>query len=239
MSSDTRKITVTGNSSVFRVDGGDATTKTRRRKTNTTSQSQSQPQHRAIVKIGGDAIQSTHSAGTTDAGMSSSNPSRGRDGTTDAGISSSISSRGRDGTTDAGISSNNPSRGRDGTMVAVKEITVKPREEPTTSPVTVSKVILGGKKPKHMKVVLTKKNHEITPAVTSSKPNRKVSLGLTHLKRRVTRARRLNKLSKTAPIEQIKKELITAHIIKTDSKAPEHILRQMYSDTKLLTSKSL
>jgi hypothetical protein len=224
MSSDTRKITVTGNSSVFRVDGGDATSKTRRRKTNTTSQSQSQsqPQHRAIVKIGGDAIQSTHSAGTTDAGMSSSNPSRGRDGTTDAGISSSI-----------------PSRGRDGTMVAVKEITVKQREEPTTSPVTVSKVILGGKKPKHMKVVLTKKNHEITPAVTSSKPNRKVSLGLTHLKRRVTRARRLNKLSKTAPIEQIKKELITAHIIKTDSKAPEHILRQMYSDTKLLTSKSL
>jgi hypothetical protein len=222
MSSETRKITVTGNASVFRVDGGDATSKTRRRKTNTVSQSQSQSQHQAIVKIGGDAIQPTL-GGTTDAGISSSIPSRGRGGTTDAGISSSI-----------------PSRGRDGATVAVKEITVKPREEPIASPVTVSsKVILGVKKPKHMKVVLTKKNHEITPAVTSSKPNRKVSLGLTHLKRRVTRARRLNKLSKTAPIEQIKKELVTAHIIKSDSKAPEHILRQMYSDTKLLTSKSL
>jgi hypothetical protein len=99
-----------------------------------------------------------------------------------------------------------------------------------------SKVILGGKKPKYMKVLLTKKNHD---APATAKPNRKVSLGLSHLKRRVTRARKVSRLSKTAPIEQIRKELITANIIKETSKAPEHILRQMYADAKVLTSKSL
>ncbi len=101
-----------------------------------------------------------------------------------------------------------------------------------------SKVILGGKKPKYMKVLLTKKNHD-APANATAKPNRKVSLGLSHLKRRVTRARKVSRLSKTAPIEQIRKELITANIIKETSKAPEHILRQMYADAKVLTSKSL
>ncbi len=101
-----------------------------------------------------------------------------------------------------------------------------------------SKVILGGKKPKHMKVLLTKKNHD-APATATAKTNRKVSLGLSHLKRRVTRARKVSRLSKTAPIEQIRKELITANIIKETSKAPEHILRQMYADAKVLTSKSL
>lgn len=113
-----------------------------------------------------------------------------------------------------------------------------PKQE---APVPHSKVILGGKKPKHMKVVLTKKNHDAaapTAPATASKA-RKVSLGITHLKRRVTRARRLNKLSKTAPLEQIRKELIASHIIKEDSKAPESILRQMYADAKLLTTKSL
>lgn len=102
-----------------------------------------------------------------------------------------------------------------------------------------SKVILGGKKPKHMKVILTKKNNDSSTHAPAQSKARKVSLGITHLKRRVTRARRLNKLSKTAPLEQIKKELVAAHIIKEDSKAPESILRQMYADAKLLTSKSL
>lgn len=112
-------------------------------------------------------------------------------------------------------------------------------------PALAGKVILGGKKPKHFKVLLTKKNHDV--ATLNQRPsdvgivsrNRKVTLGLQHLKRRVTKARRLQKITKTAPIEQIRKELIAAKIIKEDSKAPDTILRQMYSDAKLVTTKSL
>ncbi len=107
-----------------------------------------------------------------------------------------------------------------------------------------SKVVLGGKKPKHLRVVLTKKNHDKTTAsapaldATVVKP-RKVTLGLQHLKRRVTKARRLQRFTKTVPLENIKAELIAAKIIKPDSKAPESILRQMYSDAKLVSTKSL
>jgi hypothetical protein len=40
-------------------------------------------------------------------------------------------------------------------------------------------------------------------------------------------------------IEQIKKELLAAKIIKEDSKAPEAVLRQMYADAKIISTKSL
>jgi hypothetical protein len=114
------------------------------------------------------------------------------------------------------------------------------------------KVILGGKKPRNLKVLLTKKNNDVQPLQQQQQQqqqsltdgggrriHRKVTLGLQHLKRRVTKARRLQKISKITPIEQIRKELIAAKIIKEDSKAPEEILRQMYSDAKLVTTKSL
>jgi hypothetical protein len=107
------------------------------------------------------------------------------------------------------------------------------------------KIILSGKKPKHMKIVLTKKNHGLAapqPMVADSasahRP-RKVTLGLQHLKRRVTKARRLQRILKATPIEQIRKELVAAKIIKPDSKAPEAIIRQMYSDAKIVSTKSL
>ncbi len=111
-------------------------------------------------------------------------------------------------------------------------------------PLPASRVVLGGKKPKAMKVVLTKKNHGpgATPVPAdgpSNKKQRKVTLGIQHLKRRVTKARRLNKITKALSLDQIKKELLAAKIIKEDSKAPEAILRQMYADAKLITTKSL
>ena len=107
------------------------------------------------------------------------------------------------------------------------------------------RVVLGNKKAKQMKVVLTKKNHGPAASAAASetpanpKKHRKVTLGIQHLKRRVTKARRLNKITKGLSIDQIKKELIAAKIIKEESKAPEPILRQMYADAKLITTKSL
>jgi hypothetical protein len=135
-------------------------------------------------------------------------------------------------------------------VTTTKTIQVIQTVEPAIPAPSTSKVILGGKKPRQMKVLLTKKNHDAAAVLGATTPlndtpvaqqqkNRKVTLGLQHLKRRVTKARRLQKISKTASIDQIRKELIAAKIIKEDSKAPESILRQMYSDAKLVSTKSL
>ena len=114
---------------------------------------------------------------------------------------------------------------------------------PASKPSNGGKVILGGKKPKPTRVMLTKKNHGSAPLIASaghaSKRHRKVTLGLQHLKHRVNKSRRLNKITKQTPIEQIKKELLAAKIIKEDSKAPEAVLRQMYADAKIISTKSL
>ena len=125
--------------------------------------------------------------------------------------------------------------------------TSSPAQAPTKLQGGASKVVLGNKKPKQTKVILTKKNHSHDNLTNTSdqtdsttiKKHRKVTLGLQHLKRRVTKARRLNKITKSLSLEQIKKELVAAKIIKEDSKAPEAILRQMYADAKLITTKSL
>lgn len=209
--SETRKITVTGGSAVFSVDGDNRSTaaKTRRKRNENRPTS---PQ--SIVKVGGEVpepLQKHESPAELN---------------TKAIIVQSVPK------TEIG--------GKQSSSNVQESLQDGSKQE---APVPHSKVILGGKKPKHMKVVLTKKNHDAGAAAAQAQipasKARKVSLGITHLKRRVTRARRLNKLSKTAPLEQIKKELISAHIIKENSKAPESILRQMYADAKLLTTKSL
>ncbi len=133
--------------------------------------------------------------------------------------------------------------------VEVKHISISPHmsssevQVPASTATPEGRVVLGGKKPKPTRVLLTKKNHGSAPLVatagTASKRHRKVTLGLQHLKRRVTKARRLNKLTRQIPIEQIKKELVVAKIIKDDSKAPEAVLRQMYADAKIISTKSL
>jgi hypothetical protein len=133
--------------------------------------------------------------------------------------------------------------------VEVKHISISPHtpasevQVPASVATPEGRVVLGGKKPKPTRVLLTKKNHGSAPLVatagTAAKRHRKVTLGLQHLKRRVTKARRLNKLTRQIPIEQIKKELVVAKIIKEDSKAPEAVLRQMYADAKIISTKSL
>jgi hypothetical protein len=71
------------------------------------------------------------------------------------------------------------------------------------------------------------------------RPARKVTLGLIGHKRRITRARRLRKESRALPISDIKEHLIQKGIIKSTSKAPDTILRQMYEDAMSLTQPTL
>lgn len=140
----------------------------------------------------------------------------------------------------------------------IKTISVKPvvpaaptsdgADTPTTLSSPTTKVLLGGKKPHRVKVLLTKKRRADEPGAGKSggagpdqkqKPARKIQVGLGAMKKNVTRAKRITRSAKTLPIETIRAELVKAGIIKESSKAPEGVLRQMYADAKTVSTRSL
>lgn len=94
---------------------------------------------------------------------------------------------------------------------------------------TAKKVHLNPKKadaPKHAKKHQTRKA-------------RKVTLGVSSLHKRITRAKKLHKKVKDMPIEALKDKLIKGGLIKANSKAPDHILRQMAADAEVVKNKAL
>jgi hypothetical protein len=64
-------------------------------------------------------------------------------------------------------------------------------------------------------------------------------VSLTNLNKRITRHKKIQKEAKIVPIEQIKKSLIDAKLIKSETKAPDAILRQIYADYQALKNKAL
>jgi hypothetical protein len=124
---------------------------------------------------------------------------------------------------------------------------VKPREEDNSyqnNTITKEKVqiVLAPKKKKEHRVILSRKrkNINIAPVIGGSKhKTRKVSFNLLKHKKRLTRAKKIFDESKKLSIDKIKKELIAKHIIKSTSKAPDSILRQIYNDALLVANKAL
>ncbi len=102
------------------------------------------------------------------------------------------------------------------------------------------KIVLAPKK-KITKIMLTKKRHvsERIHHEVPHKPVRKITLGLVGHKRRITRARRLHKESHEMPIADVRAALVSKGVIKTTSKAPDAILRQLYRDTMSLAQPAL
>ena len=81
--------------------------------------------------------------------------------------------------------------------------------------------------PKH----LSKKNQ--------TKKSRKVTLGISNLHKRITRAKKLHKKVKEMPLETLKETLIKGGFIKPTSKAPESVLRQIAADAEVVKNKAL
>lgn len=73
----------------------------------------------------------------------------------------------------------------------------------------------------------------------TQKVSRRIRVSVDGLKKRVYRAKTIKKESQKMPIEQLKKDLQKAGLIKEGSKAPEGILRQMYSDFEVLKQRAL
>jgi hypothetical protein len=127
---------------------------------------------------------------------------------------------------------------------------------PPSSPITVQqggkavKVILDPSKKKTKKLVLSPPKTVIKlpgrPDLPKKQPNnktqkisRRIRVSVDGLKKRVHRAKTIKKESQKMPIEQLKKDLQKAGLIKDGSKAPEGILRQMYSDFEVLKQRAL
>jgi hypothetical protein len=106
------------------------------------------------------------------------------------------------------------------------------------------KVILTPKK-KTNKVILDapkKKKVPITLATTQTKTRKvakKIRMNISNMNKRMTRANEIRKESKTLDIEKIKAALKSSGLIKESTKAPDAILRSMYTDFYLLKNKAL
>jgi hypothetical protein len=94
--------------------------------------------------------------------------------------------------------------------------------------IDTKKVHLNPKKPE--KHVL--KKHQ-------TKKSRKITLGVVSLHKRITHAKKLHKKVKDMPIETLKEKLVKAGLIKSTSKAPESVLRQIAADAAVVKNKAL
>ena len=104
------------------------------------------------------------------------------------------------------------------------------------SPQIGGKTIQLHKKTDGAKVKLHSKKVEVKKHLT--KKNRKIILGLVSLKKRQTKASKIKQSVKEMPIEDLKKHLVAKGLIKTGSKAPESILRQIAADSQIVGSGS-
>lgn len=106
------------------------------------------------------------------------------------------------------------------------------------------KVVLTPKK-KTTKVVLNapkKKNEPITLSSAhkhTRKVAKKIRMNISNMSKRMTRANTIRKESKAMPIDKIKTALKSTGLIKESTKAPDSILRSMYTDYNLLKNRAL
>jgi len=141
------------------------------------------------------------------------------------------------------------------TQVAqVTQVTPTPLVTPAIRPVLSQPLLQqqGGSKP--IKVELKKKHNTKkvqlhpkkieAPKVPFVKKHpthkvRKVSLGISSLHKRMTRAKKMHKKVKEMPLDKLKEHLVSKKLIKSTSKAPESVLRQIAADSQIVASKSL
>jgi hypothetical protein len=87
-------------------------------------------------------------------------------------------------------------------------------------------------KPKNTEAPKTLKKHQ-------TRKVRKVTLGVSSLHKRITRAKKLHKSVKEMPLDRLKEKLINGGLIKANSKAPESVLRQIAGDAEVVAKKAL
>lgn len=102
---------------------------------------------------------------------------------------------------------------------------------------SIVKVVLQPKK-KQTKVLLAAPK-VVGHANKTRRAARKIRMSTVGLGKKMTRAKTIRQDAGKLSLEAIKKDLVKAALIKEDSKAPEAILRQIYSDYMMLKKRAL
>jgi hypothetical protein len=122
--------------------------------------------------------------------------------------------------------------------IVPKPTPVEPIVPPTT-PVSEQKVIL--KPPKQLRVKLQPKavHQHVEADLSTTRKARRIKLNVSNLNHRFTRAKRLKDDTEKKSMDTVRQYLIERGVIQTKSKAPEKMLRSMYSDFMLLKDQAL
>ena len=80
---------------------------------------------------------------------------------------------------------------------------------------------------------------KLVASKSKTRKSRKIRVSLSGLGKRITRHKKIQKDARVSSIEEIKKTLVAAKLIKPESKAPETMLRQIYADYQTLKNKAL
>ena len=129
-------------------------------------------------------------------------------------------------------------------------VAVAPQPAPTTGAKIYPEqsvpapALQGGAKTKVILEPAKKHAAHLAPPAHKKKPNqtrkaRKIRVSLTGLGKRMTRHKTIQKESRAVSLDEIKKTLVAAKLIKMESKAPESMLRTMYADYQPLKKKAL
>jgi hypothetical protein len=97
----------------------------------------------------------------------------------------------------------------------------------------------GGAKTKVVLEPPKKTAAKLVASKSKTRKAKKIRVSLTGLGKRITRHKKIQKEARSHSIEEIKKTLVAAKLIKPESKAPESILRQIYADYQTLKNKAL
>jgi hypothetical protein len=109
---------------------------------------------------------------------------------------------------------------------------------PPPLPLQGGKVILNP--PKNQRVKLQPKQLiRPTPVLNQTRKARRIKLTVANITNRVTRAKRVHEDTNKKSIDTIRDFLIQKGVIQAKSKAPEKMLRSMYSDFMLLKDQAL
>ena len=101
------------------------------------------------------------------------------------------------------------------------------------------KVVLGEIKKSSKVVLAAGKGSKSTTHTRKNKVARKVRVSMVALSRKIGKAKDIRTKASGDKIEDIKKALQKAGLIKAESKAPEIMLRQMYADFMMLKKRAL
>jgi hypothetical protein len=118
---------------------------------------------------------------------------------------------------------------------------------PSTPIASISRPAQGGshEQEKNVKVELKKKTEAKSvhlrpksdaPKKAQTKRRSKLTLGISSLRKRITRAKHIHRNVKNMPLDKLKEELIKKKLIRPTSKAPESVLRQIARDSQMVAT---